>query len=127
MRRASESAAVRVLHSPVNVAGGPGAISEGLRELGVQSTLLVFNERPFERGFDVNLELRDTSRVSSVPFNLPKQLRALRWALPRFDVFHFHAGLTLAPRRLTLPILSHRNKGIVFQSWGSDLRGRGAS
>jgi hypothetical protein len=111
----------------VNVAGGPGAISAGLRELGVESTLLVFNERPFERGFDVNLELRDTSRVSSVPFNLPKQLRALRWALPRFDVFHFHAGLTLAPRRLMLPLLRRKDKGIVFQSWGSDLRGRGTS
>jgi glycosyltransferase involved in cell wall biosynthesis len=118
---------VRVLHSPVNVAGGPGAISEGLRELGVESTLLVFNERPFERGFDVNLELRDTSRVSSVPFNLPKQLRALSWALRRFDVFHFHAGLTLAPRRIALPLLQAKRKGIVFQSWGSDLRGRNAS
>jgi glycosyltransferase involved in cell wall biosynthesis len=118
---------VRALHSPVNVAGGPGAISAGLRALGVESTLLVFNERPFERGFDVNLELRDTSRLSSVPFNLPKQLRALRWALPRFDVFHFHAGLTLAPRRLTLPLLRSRKKGVVFQSWGSDLRRRRAS
>ncbi len=118
---------MRVLHSPVNIAGGPGAISEGLRELGVESTLLVFNERPFERGFDVNLELRDTSRLSSVPFNLPRQLGALRWALPRFDVFHFHAGLTLAPRRLTLPLLRRARKGIVFQSWGSDLRGRSAS
>ena len=118
---------MRVLHSPVNVAGGPGAISAGLRELGVESTLVVFNERPFERGFDVNLELRDTSRVSSVPFNLPKQLRALRWALREFDVFHFHAGLTLAPRRITLPLLRRAGKGIVFQSWGSDLRGRSAS
>jgi glycosyltransferase involved in cell wall biosynthesis len=118
---------VKVLHSPVNVAGGPGAISAGLRELGVESTLLVFNERPFERGFDVNLELRDTSRLSSVPFNLPKQLRALRWALREFDVFHFHAGLTLAPRRITLPALRRARKGIVFQSWGSDLRGRSAS
>jgi glycosyltransferase involved in cell wall biosynthesis len=118
---------VKVLHSPVNVAGGPGAISAGLRELGVESTLLVFNERPFERGFDVNLELRDTSRVSSVPFNLPKQLRALRWAMREFDVFHFHAGLTLAPRRITLPLLRRARKGIVFQSWGSDLRGRDAS
>ena len=117
---------MRALHSPVNVAGGPGAISAGLRELGVASTLLVFNERPFQRGFDVNLELRDTSRLSSVPFNLPKQLRALRWAARNFDVFHFHAGLTLAPRRLTLPLLKARRKGIVFQSWGSDLRGRGA-
>jgi hypothetical protein len=118
---------VRALHSPINVAGGPGAISAGLRELGVESTLLVFNERPFERGFDVNLHLRDTSRLSSIPFNLPKQLRALAWALPRFDVFHFHAGLTLAPERVTLPLLRARKKGIVFQSWGSDLRGRSAS
>jgi hypothetical protein len=102
------------------VAGGPGAISAGLRELGVESTLLVFNERPFERGYDVNLRLRDTSRASSIPFNLPKQLRALVWALPRFDVFHFH-------ERLTLPLLRARRKGVVFQSWGSDLRGRPAS
>ncbi|HSC51822.1 MAG TPA: hypothetical protein VLD16_16280 [Gaiellaceae bacterium] len=118
---------MRVLHSPVNVAGGPGAISAGLRALGVESTLLVFNERPFQRGFDVNLELRDTSRLASIPFNLPKQLRALRWALRNFDVFHFHAGLTLAPQRLTLPLLQRRRKGIVFQSWGSDLRRRSAS
>lgn len=118
---------MRAIHSPVNVAGGPGAISAGLRELGVESTLLVFNERPFQRGFDVNLELRDTSRLSSVPFNLPKQLRALRWAVRNFDVFHFHAGLTLAPERITLPLLKRRHKGIVFQSWGSDLRRRNAS
>ena len=118
---------MRVLHSPINVAGGPGAISAGLRELGVESTLLVFNERPFVRGFDINLELRDTTRLSSVPVNLPKQLRALTWALRRFDVFHFHAGLTLAPRRVTLPTLRAAGKGIVFQSWGSDLRSRSAA
>jgi len=118
---------VKVLHSPVNIAGGPGAISQGLQELGVESTLLVFNERPFERGFDVNLELRDTSRLSNLPLNLPKQLRAFAWAAPRFDVFHFHAGLTLLPRRVNLPALRLMHKGIVFQSWGSDLRGRPAS
>ena len=83
---------MKVLHSPINVAGGPGAISAGLRELGVESTLLVFNERPFQRGFDVNLELRDTSKLGSIPFNLPKQLRALGWAVRNFDVFHFHAA-----------------------------------
>ena len=91
---------MRALHSPVNVAGGPGAISAGLNALGVESTLLVFNERPFERGFDVNLELRDTISLASVPFNLPKQLRALRWALPRFDVFHGdHPGQSEARRQ----------------------------
>jgi hypothetical protein len=118
---------VRVLHSPINIAGGPGAISQGLRELGVESTLLVFNERPFERGFDANLELRDTSKLSSLAFNLPKQTRAFAWAARHFDLFHFHAGLTLLPRRVNLPALRLMRKGIVFQSWGSDLRGRPAS
>jgi glycosyltransferase involved in cell wall biosynthesis len=118
--------ALRVLHAPVNIAGGPGAISQGLRDIGVESTLLVFNERPFERGFDRNLRLRDTNRLANVPFNLPKQLAAFAWALPRFDVFHFHAGMTLAPARLNLPVLKAASKGIVFQSWGSDLRGRRA-
>jgi glycosyltransferase involved in cell wall biosynthesis len=118
---------LRVLHSPINIAGGPGAISQGLRELGVESTLLVFNERPFERGFDLNLRLRDTGRRSNLPLNLPKQLRAFVWAAPRFDVFHFHAGLTLLPRKLNLPALQLMRKGIVFQSWGSDLRNRSVS
>src|ERR671936_294620 len=127
MRPPLEGAALRALHSPVNVAGGPGAISAGLQALGVESTLLVFNERPFERGYDVNLELRDTSRKSSIPFNLPKQLRAFVWATQRVDIFHFHAGLTLLPRKLNLPALRALRKGIVFQSWGSDLRGRPAS
>src|SRR5213079_1749842 len=92
-----------------------------------ESTLLVFNERPFERGYDRNLRLRDTSRRSSLPFNLPKQLAGFVWAVRRFDVFHFHAGLTLLPRKLNLPALRLMRKGIVFQSWGSDLRGRRAS
>ena len=118
---------MRIIHAPVNVAGGPGAISQGLRDLGVDSTLVVFNERPFERGFDRNLRLRDPSRRSSMLVNVPKQLAALAWALPRFDVFHFHAGSTLAPASVNLPALKTLRKGIVFQSWGSDLRGRSAA
>jgi glycosyltransferase involved in cell wall biosynthesis len=118
---------LRVLHSPSNIAGGPGAISQGLRELGVESTMLVFNERPFERGFDINLRLRDTSKRSNLPLNLPRQLKTFLWAVPRFDVFHFHAGLTLLPKIVNLPSLRLLRKGIVFQSWGSDLRGRPAS
>jgi glycosyltransferase involved in cell wall biosynthesis len=118
---------VRVLHCPSNIAGGPGAISQGLRELGVESTMLVFNERPFERGFDINLRLRDTSKLSNLPLNLPRQLTAFLWAVPRFDVFHFHAGHTLLPRKVNLPALRLLRKGIVFQSWGSDLRSRPAS
>jgi glycosyltransferase involved in cell wall biosynthesis len=113
----------RVLHAPLNIAGGPGAISKGLQALGCESTMLVFNEQPFERGFDVNLRLRKGGRTD-LPLNLARQFRALAWTLPRYDVFHFHGGHTLVPDRLNGPILRAARKGVVFQSWGSDLRNR---
>ncbi len=122
----SPSRAPRVLHAPLNIAGGPGAISKGLEALGCQSTMLVFNEQPFERGFDRNLRLRKTGSRADLPLNLAKQFRTLAWALPRYDVFHFHAGHTLVPDRINLPLLRALRKGVVFQSWGSDLRGRPA-
>jgi len=114
----------RVLHAPLNIAGGPGAISKGLEALGCKSTMLVFNEQPFERGFDRNLRLRKTGSRTDLPLNLAKQFRTLAWALPRYDIFHFHAGHTLVPDRINLPLLRALRKGVVFQSWGSDLRGR---
>jgi len=116
----------RVLHAPLNIAGGPGAISKGLEALGCKSTMLVFNEQPFERGFDRNLRLRKTGSRLDLPLNLARQFRTLAWALPRYDVFHFHGGHTLVPDRVNLPLLRGLRKGVVFQSWGSDLRGRSA-
>src|SRR5439155_2790636 len=120
----SEPRQLRVLHAPINIAGGPGAISKGLQALGVTSTMLVFQERPFERGFDRNLGLRTGGGRRDLVYNLPRQLRALAWALPHYDVFHFHAGLTITPKKINLPLLRALGKGIVFQSWGSDLRGQ---
>jgi glycosyltransferase involved in cell wall biosynthesis len=88
--------------------------------------MLVFQERPFERGFDRNLNLRTGGGRRDLFFNLPRQLSALAWALPRYDVFHFHAGLTITPKRINLPLLRALGKGVVFQSWGSDLRSQPA-
>ena len=90
---------MRVLHSPINIAGGPGAISQGLRELGVESTLLVFNERPFEAA-DVNLELA-IQPPGQRPLNLPKQLRTFAWAVPR-PTCSTSTRVTLLPRKLNL-------------------------
>src|SRR4051812_4941472 len=47
----------RVLHAPVNVAGGPGALAAGMRDLGMRSTMLVFNDHRFGLGYDRNLRL----------------------------------------------------------------------
>ena len=115
---------LRVLHAPINVAGGPGAISAGLRALGHQSTLLVFNERPFVRGYDRNLDLVRGRGVLGLARNLPRQARAFAWALREFDILHYHFGQSLLPRHVDERIARRRGKGIVHHFWGSDIRDR---
>jgi glycosyltransferase involved in cell wall biosynthesis len=115
---------LRVLHAPINVSGGPGAISAGLRRLGCESTLLVFNERPFVRGYDVNLRLVQGRGLAGLARNLPRQLRVTAWALRRFDVLHLHFGQTLLPRALDARLARRLGRGVVFHFWGSDIRDR---
>ena len=53
-----------------------------------------------------------------------KQWAALARLLPRTDVFHFHFGLTLVPKRLQFPILRAARKKSVMHYLGSDIRGK---
>ena len=117
---------LRILHAPINVAGGPGAISAGLRALGHESTLLVFNERPFVRGYDRNLDLVRGKGLRGLARNLPRQARAFAWALREFDVLHYHFGQSLLPRHVDARIARRRGKGVVHHFWGSDIRDRSA-
>lgn len=118
---------LRVLHAPVNVAGGPGNLSHGLQDIGIDSSLLVFEDHRFGYPADHHLHLRSTGRRSDLAVNIPRQLRALAWAIPRFDIFHFHFGHMLAPKRIAFPVLRAARKTIVFQFWGSDIRDQPAS
>jgi glycosyltransferase involved in cell wall biosynthesis len=116
---------MRVLHAPVNIAGQPYTFVRALRALGVDAELLVFKERPFVRGYDRTLHLE------RYPSRLRKWLRVMRafvQAATRYDVFHFHTNMTLLyPFRWDLPILRTLGKKIVFQFWGSEIRGRDPS
>jgi glycosyltransferase involved in cell wall biosynthesis len=114
----------RILHAPINVSGGPGSISAGLRAVGCESTLLVFNERPFVRGYDRNLQLIQGRGLLGLARNLPRQARATAWALRRFDVLHFHFGQTLLPRAVDARLARRLGRGVVFHFWGSDIRDR---
>lgn len=113
---------LHVLHSPVNVAGGPGALSKGLKKLGADSLMMVFNEHRFGYGADVNLELLEPGTRRALMHNLPLQWRAMVYAARRFDVFHFHAGLTMFPKTRCIPFLRKKQKQLVMQWWGSDIR-----
>jgi glycosyltransferase involved in cell wall biosynthesis len=118
---------LRVLHTPVNIAGGPGNLSSGMRKLGVVSELWVKRERPFKRGSDRDLHLRPGGSLPTLALNLPKAAYAFGQALPHFDVFHFHSTALLLPKRVALPVLTGLGKSRVVQFWGSDIRDRPAS
>jgi glycosyltransferase involved in cell wall biosynthesis len=109
---------LRVLHAPINICGQPLLVSRGLRDLGHKSLCLVYDERRYERGFDINLRLRER------PF---WQRQALIWStfvrvVPGYDIFHFHFAHSLLPDLRDLALLKALGKRIVMRFWGSDVR-----
>ena len=114
--------ALRILHAPLNIAGGPEALSAGLNAIGCTSRLMVFTRQPFRDGSDINLHLRQGGGPVNLALNLPRQAWAFGRALPDYDIFQFHFGVTIVPKRVNLPVLGRLGKGRVFHFWGSDLR-----
>jgi len=110
---------LRVVHSPVNVAGIPWANVEALRRQGVDARLVVFNRAKLHPEADWSLE-----RHGALPRRLATQAAALARLLPQTDVFHFYFGLTLVPKSLQFPILRATGKKSVFHWLGSDIRGK---
>jgi glycosyltransferase involved in cell wall biosynthesis len=117
---------LRILHAPLNIAGGPGNLSAGLNAIGCESRLMVFHAQPFRDGSDINLHLPTSGGPRVMARRLPRQLAAFARTLPDYDVFHYHAG-TLIPKRINLPLLGALGKGRVIQFWGSDLRDQPAA
>ena len=110
---------LRVVHSPVNVAGIPWANVEALRRKGVDAKLVVFNRAKLHPEADWSLERR-----GPLPVRLATQFAAFGRLLPRTDVFHFYFGLTLVPKSLQFPLLRVTGKKCVFHWLGSDIRGK---
>ncbi len=110
---------MRVLNCPTNVAGQMWEYAQGLRALGVESTVLTFSKHPFGYQDDICLHL-----------DLEPSLFKRRWKLlknflhmiPGYDVIHFHFGGTLLPHHLDLPLLRLLRKKMVMSYLGSDVR-----
>jgi glycosyltransferase involved in cell wall biosynthesis len=110
---------LRVVHSPVNVAGIPWANVQALRRKGVDARLVVFNRGRLHPEADWSLERR-----GPLPLRLATQAAALARLLPQTDIFHFYFGLTLVPKSLQFPLLRATRKKSVFHWLGSDIRGK---
>jgi glycosyltransferase involved in cell wall biosynthesis len=110
---------VRVVHTPLNVAGIPWTNVQALRRKGVDAQLVVVERQKLHPEADRSLD-----RPSGFWGRQAVQWPAFLRLLPRTDVFHFYFGWTLVPRKLTWPLLKATRTGAVLHFLGSDIRGK---
>ena len=110
---------LRVTLCPVNTAGVPWANTQALRRRGVDARLVVFERYRLHPEADESLEL-----AGGLARRQARQWAAFARLLPRTDVFHFHFGLTLVPKKVQFPLLRAARKKSVMHYLGSDIRGK---
>jgi hypothetical protein len=110
---------LRVVHTPLNVAGIPWTNVQALRRKGVDAQLVVVERQKLHPEADRSLD-RPAGFWGRQAVQWPAFLRLL----PRTDVFHFYFGWTLVPRRLTWPMLKASRTKSVLHFLGSDIRGK---
>jgi glycosyltransferase involved in cell wall biosynthesis len=112
---------LRVTLCPVNTAGVPWTNAQALRRRGIDARLVVFERYKLHPEADWSLEIPSNSLLLG---RQARQWAAFARLLPRTDVFHFHFGLTLVPKKLQFPILRAARKKSVMHYLGSDIRGK---
>src|SRR5919109_4008541 len=110
---------LRVVHTPLNVAGVPWTNVQALRRKGVDATLVVVERQRMHPEADVDL-----ARRAGLLGQVRAQWPAFARLLPRTDVFHFYFGWTLLPKFLQFPVLRAARKKSVHHFLGSDIRGK---
>jgi glycosyltransferase involved in cell wall biosynthesis len=135
---------LRVLHCPSVVGGNPTGLAAAERELGLDSTTIVFKRSPYAYSVD-EVIWGDDDRARTKEM---KRWRFFGRALRDFDVIHFNFGSTIAPQRtardqpgtgtrlrdhvflaysaafeqLDLPLLARSGKAIFVTFQGDDAR-----
>ena len=110
---------LRVVHTPLNVAGIPWTNVEALRRKGVDAKLVVVERQKMHPEADIDL-----ARGPGLWGQVRAQWPAFARLLPRTDVFHFYFGWTLLPKFLQFPLLRAARRKSVFHFLGSDIRGK---
>jgi glycosyltransferase involved in cell wall biosynthesis len=110
---------LRVVHTPLNVAGIPWTNVQAQRRKGIDARLVVVERQRLHPEADWSLD-----RPSGFWGRQAVQWPAFLRLLPRTDVFHFYFGWTLVPRKVQWPILKATGRKSVLHFLGSDIRGR---
>lgn len=115
---------MRILHCPTDVGGNAWVLSRAERELGIDSTVMVFKSTRYKLPADINLNL-DTIFL---PLRALARYRFFVQALREYDIFHFNFGTSILDSRwlnfhfLDLPILRRAGKGVIVTFQGCDVR-----
>lgn len=109
---------MRILHAPIEIAGEAAIISRAQRKLGYQSDVLVKVNSPYDYPYDICLDL---NRRQNSLFKTGKLLYHFFRAIFKYDVFHFHCGMSFLPKNYDLWILKFFGKKVVMEYWGSDV------
>jgi glycosyltransferase involved in cell wall biosynthesis len=110
---------VRVVHTPLNVAGIPWTNVQALRRKGVDAKLVVVERQKLHPEADRSLD-----RPGGFWGRQAVQWPAFLGLLPRTDVSHFYFGWTLVPRKVQWPLLKATRRKSVLHFLGSDIRGK---
>ncbi|MGQ4554919.1 glycosyltransferase [Halobellus sp. GM3] len=141
--RASSSTTDHPDHNPLdksvlhigNTAGVPSVIAEKQRDLGMESTVVVFNEDPYEFGADRIIQVHPEPKY--IPMYLTNcielfnKMKVIQNIISSFDVIHFHYRSVISyskfyiPYGLDLPLWKAQGKHIVMHFHGHDIRWKG--
>jgi ribosomal protein L30/L7E len=110
---------MRVIHAPSNMAGQATILSAALRDLGIESDVVVFNRHPFGYTGEISLDL--DKRAWIVEKIAVLALNFARCAVS-YDIFHLHFGRSLLPHNMDLPLLKLMGKKVIMHYWGDDVR-----
>lgn len=112
---------LRVFLGPHHIAGLLWEYRQGLRALGVDAKVVVFDKHRFQYPADIefnfagNKYIRFLKRRLTSFIPLPRLIRD-------FDVFHFVYGTSILPFHIDVYILKLFRKKIVMHFVGSDIR-----
>jgi glycosyltransferase involved in cell wall biosynthesis len=114
---------LRVFLGPVHMAGLLCEYRQGLRSIGVDAKVVIFDEHPFDYPADIEFKFTGNKYIKFLKRTLNRFIQLPR-LIHNFDVFHFVYGGSLLPYNLDVPILKLFGKKIVVTFVGSDIRVR---
>jgi len=114
---------LRVFLGPYHIAGTLWEYRQGLKSIGVDAKVVIFDEHGFNYPADIkfkfsgNKYIRFLKRTLNCFIQLPRLIH-------EFDIFHFVYGKSLLPYNLDVPILRLFRKKIVMNFVGCDIKSR---